>query len=135
MLNRLTVFLLMLLPLLPASGGEGAGGRYLLFEPAAVDIGEVSFTEGRVTVDFPFTNIAGKTVSIVDVHAQCGCTKASFSSVPVTPGKGGVVRVTLELKDLAGPQKRHLTVISTDGTIRRFSTITITGTVIRGDKP
>lgn len=104
---------------------ETQSTRFLLFTPAVVDIGDVDASEKTVSVPFTFTNISGSDIQLLDVHSQCSCTRPSFSRKTVPPGKESSLRVVLFLEDLTGPQKRHLTVISTDGEKRRFSTITI----------
>ena len=134
MLNKrftsiLFLTLSFLFPCLAA--GDGGGGRFLRFDEPCVDLGEVDASLEEVAVEFAFTNIHSAPVTVVDVYAQCSCTRPSFSPMVIKPGGGATIKVKLLLKDLTGPQKRHLTVISTDGEKRRFSTISIICTVKR----
>lgn len=124
MWNRIAIICLLLTSVLLPCRAQGGSGKLLQFENASIDLGDIPRGEDAA-VSFRFTNIAGVPVSVVDVHAQCGCTVPSFSGESVKPGKHGTVRVKLLTKDLSGPQKRHLTVIATNGEKRRFSTITI----------
>ena len=130
MWNKLLTLALMLLALLPCRA-QGGSGRLLRFDPAIVQLGEIESADGPVTVTFRFTNISDAAVSIVDVHAQCGCTEPEFSRASIAPGQESSLRVILHTRDLSGPQKRNLTVISSDGTRRRYSSISIECNVIQ----
>ena len=130
-LIRLLLTLLLSVQLYQVHAQETQSTRFLLFTPAVVDIGDVDASEKMVSVPFTFTNISGSDIQLLDVHSQCSCTKPVFSKKKVPSGKESSLRVVLFLEDLTGPQKRHLTVISTDGEKRRFSTITIICNVIR----
>ena len=130
LLSVFTAFLLSSLLSFAQGTGEG-GGRLLRFEPAVVNLGEIDASTGSVEVSFTFENISSSDVTVVDVHAQCGCTVPSFSHSSVKPGKKGVIKVKLLTNDLSGPQKRHLTVVSTNGETKRFSTISIVCSVKR----
>ena len=122
---RILAFLLIM-PMLPAAHAQqGASGRFLRFDPASVELGELKASQDSVCVNFKFENISGGDIAVSDVVAQCSCTKACFSKKTVPAGGKSSLRVTLYLKDLAGPQKRHLTVVSTNGERYRYSTITI----------
>jgi len=134
MLNRrltLTLFLTLSVLLPCFAQSAGGGGRLLRFDEAAIDLGEIDASRGEVEVAFTFENISSKPVTVLDVYAQCGCTVPAFSPESVNPGKKSVIKVKLLTKDLTGPQKRHLTVVSSDGENKRFSTISIICTVTR----
>ena len=114
------------MPTLPAAyAQQGASGRLLRFDPAAVNLGELKVSQDSVSVTFNFENISDGEVTVADVVPQCSCTKAFFSRKSIPAGGKSSLRVTLYLKDLTGAQKRHLTVISTNGERSRYSTITI----------
>ncbi len=112
-----------------------ASPRLLKFEPAVMDFGSVRFDAGSKTVDFVFSNISDKPVSILEVYAQCGCTKAVFDRRPVPVGGMSDISVTLDPSMLYGEQERHLTVISTNGDYRKYNTITLHGFVERDESP
>ncbi len=109
----------------------GDNPRILRFSPNVIDVDTIRFDGGGVTVRFVCENIADKPVTILDVHAQCGCTVPSFPRKPIGPGKTAVVEVTLNPETLFGAQKRHLTVVATNGDYRKFNTLTVTGYVQR----
>ena len=128
---KLILTLLLSVHLFQVPAQEEKSTRFLLFSPAVVNLGDVNASDQTVSVPFTFTNISDSDIQLLDVHSQCSCTKPVFSKKTVPSGKESSLQVTLFLKDLTGPQKRHLTVISTNGEKRRFSTITIVCNVIR----
>lgn len=111
--------------------GEGTP-RILSFEPNVISIDTVRYDAGEITVRFECTNICDKPVAIIDVLSQCGCTRPSFGKASIAPGKKGYVDVVFDPHTLFADQKRHLTVVATNGEYRKFSTLTITGYVDRG---
>lgn len=118
--------LLLIMPTFPAAHAQqGTSGRFLRFNPASVELGELKASQDSVCVNFKFENISDDSITVSDVVAQCSCTKAFFSKKTIPAGGRSSLRVTLYLKDLTGPQKRHLTVVSTNGERYRYSTITI----------
>lgn len=132
-MRRSASILLMVALLLPQALAWGEGTpRILRFEPAVIDIDTVRFDAGEIKVRFECVNISDKPVSIIDVRSQCGCLKPSFSTTSIAPGKKGHVDAVLDPKGLFADQKRHLTVVATNGDYRKFNTITVTGYVDRG---
>lgn len=111
--------------------GEGTP-RILNFEPNVISIDTVRYDAGEITVRFECTNICDKPVAIIEVRSQCGCTKPSFGKASIAPGKKGYVDVIFDPHSLFAEQKRHLTVVATNGEYRKFSTLTVTGYVDRG---
>ena len=111
--------------------GEGTH-RILSFEPNVISIDTVRYDAGEITVRFECTNICDKPVAIIDVRSQCGCTRPSFGKASIAPGKKGYVDVVFDPHTLFADQKRHLTVVATNGEYRKFSTLTVTGYVDRG---
>lgn len=111
--------------------GEGTP-RILRFDQPVIDIDTVRYDAGEITLRFECTNICDKAVAILEVRSQCGCAKASFSNTSIAPGKKGYVDVVFDPKGLFAQQKRHLTVVATNGDYRKFNTLTITGYVDRG---
>lgn len=124
------MYIALLLPQVNA-WGEGTP-RILRFDPATIDIDTVKFDAGEINICFECTNICDKPVVIIDVRSQCGCAKASFSSKSIAPGEKGRVNVVFDPKTLFADQKRHLTVVATNGDYKKFNTLTITGYVDRG---
>lgn len=105
--------------------------RLLRFSASVAEVDTIRFDGGEVTVRFECENISDKAVTILDVHPQCGCTTPVFPRTSIAPGKTAVVEVTLHPESLFGEQKRHLTVVATNGDYRKFSTLTVHGYVQR----
>lgn len=126
------MFLIALWLLLPALSGWAATPRLLKFASPVIEIDTVRYDAGPVTVCFECENISDKPVSIVQVHAQCGCTVPEFSTVAFRPGEKSVVKVIFNPASLFGEQERHLTVVATNGDYKKFSTITLHGYVDKG---
>lgn len=109
----------------------GQTPRLLKFESSVIEIDTVRYDAGSFNVRFVFENISDKDVSIIDVHTQCGCTKPLFSRASLHPGCKGHIDVEFNPSTLFAEQKRHMTVIATNGDYRKFSTLTIHGYVLR----
>lgn len=119
--------------LLPRVSARGEGTpRILRFEPSVISIDTVRYDAGVINVRFECVNICDKPVAIIDVRSQCGCAKPSFSPQSIAPGEKGCVDVSFDPKSLFAYQKKHLTVVATNGDYRKFNTLTITGYVDRG---
>ena len=132
-MKTIKIILVLLAIFIPRAIVRGEGKpRILRFEPAVISIDTVRYDAGELTVRFECTNICDKPVAILDVRSQCGCAKASFGKASIAPGKKGYVDVVFDPKDLFAEQKRHLTVLASNGDYRKFNTLTLTGYVDRG---
>lgn len=100
-------------------------GRLLKFDPSVVRIDTVRYDGGPVKVTFVCTNISDKPVVILDVRSQCGCFTADVPKKSIAPGAKAKVVATFNPHTLFGDQKRHLTVVATNGDYKRFNTITL----------
>ncbi len=104
--------------------------RLLEFENPVRDIGEVRQENGAIKLDFNYTNISDKPVVILDIHSQCGlCLNGKFDTKPLQPGKSSKVAVTFDPETKYGEFKTSLTVIADNGDYRKFSTLTVSGSV------
>ena len=74
----------------------------LRFEEPVAEIGSVRYDGGSVSVRFTFTNIADKPVTVLDVHAMCGCTVPQWDRKSVKPGKTGWIDVTYDPTSFIG---------------------------------
>lgn len=129
--HTITYFLAVVVSLAWIIPMSGQTARLLRFEPSVIEIDTVRFDQGAFNVRFEYINISDKEVSIIDVHSLCGCAKPVFSRESVRPGEKGHIDVSFDPSTLFAEQKRHLTVISTNGEYRKFNTITIHGYVLR----
>lgn len=132
-MKTIKIILVLLAIFIPRAIVRGEGKpRILSFDPNVISIDTVRYDAGEITVRFECTNICDKPVAIIDVRSQCGCTRPSFGKASIAPGKKGYVDVVFDPHTLFADQKRHLTVVATNGEYRKFSTLTITGYVDRG---
>ena len=129
--NKLILSLLAVLSWAATTAAQDKTERLLRFTPATIEIGTVRFDGGPVKVTFEYENISGSPVSILDVRAQCGCTAPEYSHSALAPGKKGKVEVTFDPSQTFGEQKRYLTVVASNGTYRKLSTIQVHGYVER----
>ena len=126
--SRILSFLLALGLALPA----GAQDRGLLrFETLAQAVDTVRFDSGTVTLLYPFENVSGKTVTILEVRSTCGCFTGEAQARVLRPGARSAIAAVLDPSTLYGPQSRHLTIVSTDGERTLLNDVAATGYVLR----
>lgn len=125
---RILAFLLILGLTLSA----GAQDRGLLrFETLAQTVDTVRFDSGTVTLRYPFENVSGKTVTILEVRSTCGCFTGEAQARVLQPGARSVIVAVLDPSTLHGPQSRHLTIVSTDGERTLLNDVAAAGYVLR----
>lgn len=125
---RIFPFLLLLGLALPA----GAQGRRLLrFDAQVQTVDTVRFDSGSKTLRYPFENVSGKTVTILEVRSTCGCFTGEAATRVLQPGTRSVLTAVLDPSTLHGPQTRHLTIVSTDGEQILLNDVTVSAYVLR----
>ena len=112
-------------------GARAQEARLLRFETREQCIDTVRFDGGVITLRYPFRNVSGKTVTILEVHSTCGCFTGESSARVLAPGARAVLTAVLNPENLHGPQNRHLTVLATDGTTEKMSSLAVKGFVLR----
>ncbi len=70
--------------------------------------------EGTTTLSFPFRNIGGETLDILDIHKSCGCASVSLTDTRIPSGGEGTVLVALDLSGHEGTQNRTVEVLTND---------------------
>lgn len=103
--------------------------RLLRFDEPVRELDTVREIDGVVKLRYEFTNISDKSVTLLDVHTQCGCFEPAYSREPVAPGGRGVVNAVFDPKNRLGVFSIGLTVISTNGDYKKFNTLKINGYV------
>lgn len=98
------------------------------FKETVYDFGTIKEAKGAVKHTFVVTNTGNKPLIIVDAVASCGCTKPTFESKPIKPGKTGKVTVTFSPAGRNGTFRKTIKV-KTNG-VNKVSTLTITGSII-----
>ena len=67
------------------------------------------------------------------VHAQCGCTAATWSREAIPAGGKAVIDVEYDPSRFIGPQSNGLTVIADNGSYRKYSTLVVKAEVLRDE--
>ena len=103
----------------------------LRFSDPVQTVDTLRFDSGERSLRYSFRNISSKPVTILEVHSGCGCFTGEVSSRSLAPGAEAVLTARFSPENLHGPQNRHLTVVSSDGTDTFLSSITVQGYVLR----
>jgi len=123
----ITVFLSLALCL----GAQAQDGRLVRFSQAEQQVDTVRFDSGAITLRYPFENVSGKKVTVLEVHSGCGCFTGQVNTRVVAPGAKAVLTAVFDPKSLYGPQNRHLTIVTSDGTNTVLSSVSVKGYVLR----
>ena len=127
-----TIAILLLSLCLPVTAGA-QGSALLRFSNPEQGVDTVRFDGGTVTLRYPFENVSGKTVTVLEVHSTCGCFTGEVDARSLKPGAKGVLTAVFDPKSLYGDQTRHLTVVATDGTDTVLGSVTVKGYVLRDE--
>ncbi|MCH5220121.1 MAG: DUF1573 domain-containing protein [Muribaculaceae bacterium] len=77
--------------LVPRAAAEGAA---ISFKQKEYNFGMVDEKGGGVSHEFEFTNTGDAPLVIISATASCGCTRPTYPTEPIAPGKTGVIKVT-----------------------------------------
>ena len=105
--------------------------RLLKFTEPEQQVDTVRFDSGTVALYYPFKNVSGKDVIILEVHSGCGCFTGETDKRTLAPGASAVLKASFNPASLHGAQNRHLTLVATDGTDTVLSSVSVTGFVLR----
>ncbi len=81
------------------------------FENTVFDFGTVIQGE-KVSYTFKFKNTGDKPLVVSDVTTSCGCTVASYSKEPLSPGSEGYIKITFDTSGRKNNQHKIITVTS-----------------------
>ncbi|MBQ3440255.1 MAG: DUF1573 domain-containing protein [Bacteroidales bacterium] len=126
-----TIVILVCLCLPLAAGAQGSALLRFTEPEQAVDT--VRFDSGAITLRYPYENVSGQTVTILEVHSTCGCFTGKVDTRSLRPGGKGVLVAVFDPKSLYGDQTRYLTVVTTDGTDNVLNSIAVKGYVLRDE--
>lgn len=127
--RTIVILLCLALPL----GARAQGSALLRFTEPDQTVDTVRFDGAPVTLRYPFVNVSGKTVTVLEVHSTCGCFTGEAKPRSLKPGEKGVLEAVFDPKSLYGSQNRHLTVVASDGTETVLSSIALKGYVLRDE--
>lgn len=128
-IRTIAILLCLCLPL--AAGAQGSALLRFVEPEQAVDT--VRFDSGAITLRYPYENVSGKTVTILEVHSTCGCFTGEVDTRSLHPGGKGVLVAVFDPKSLYGDQTRYLTVVASDGADNVLSSIAVKGYVLRDE--
>ena len=80
---------------------KAAGWADRLFSESAHDFGPVP-RGAKVRHNFVLTNRTGEAITIVNVHASCGCTTGRALASLVPPGQSAVVEAEMDTRNFVG---------------------------------
>ena len=126
---RIILMLVLSLGLLSEAWAQGDG--LVRFSTPEQTVDTVRFDGGAITLRYPFTNVSQKRVTVLEVHSNCGCFTGQVNNRVLAPGATAVLTAVLDPKSLHGDQKRHLTIVTTDGTETILSSVSVKGYVLR----
>ena len=126
-----TIAILMCLCLPLAAGAQGSA--LLRFSEPEQAVDTVRFDSGAITLRYPYENVSGQAVTILEVHSTCGCFTGEVDLRSLRPGAKGVLTAVFDPKSLYGDQTRYLTVVASDGTDQVLSSIAVKGYVLRDE--
>ncbi len=106
----------------------GGGKAKIVFEEVKHDFGNIQEAKGAASHTFEFVNEGNANLVIIDVTAQCGCTRPEYPKSPIAPGKKGKIKVTFNPNGRPGGFEKVVTV-RTNGSPGKVR-LKITGNVI-----
>ena len=86
-IRTIAILLCLCLPL--AAGAQGSA--LLRFSEPEQAVDTVRFDSGAITLRYPYENVSGKTVTILEVHSTCGCFTGEVDTRSLRPGGKGVL--------------------------------------------
>ena len=66
----------------------------IVFSEKQYDFGVIAENGGPVSHFFEFTNTGDAPLVIISATASCGCTRPTYPTEPIAPGKKGKIKVT-----------------------------------------
>lgn len=92
------------------------------------DFGAFDENLGRVYCNFRLVNTGDEPIAIINVRANCGCTRPEYDTSPIAPGDTSVIRVGFDPSGRPGRFVKYVNV-DLDSSPKR-SSLRIMGTVI-----
>lgn len=101
----------------------------ITFAETRRDMGIIKEADGKVTVEYPFTNTGDQPLSIATAYGTCDCAKIKYPTKPVAPGASGKITITYNPKHRKGEVLATITVVSNDPASKRTKLL-LKGTVL-----
>lgn len=97
----------------------------LQFAQTAFDFGNISDRHDPIVHEFAFTNISDEPVAILSVSTGCGCTRPSYPTEPIKPGKSAKIKITFLPAGQAGQINKDIKVRYRSATARSSKRVTL----------
>lgn len=111
---------------------QEAKGPQITFAEKDYNFGLVPENGGPVTHFFEFTNTGDAPLVIISATASCGCTRPSYPTEPIAPGKKGKIKVTYLPEGRPGEFVRMVKVrTNVESKAAKKINLKITGTVTK----
>lgn len=107
---------------------DNTGGATIKFAEKEYNFGIVPINGGGVSHSFEFTNTGDAPLVIISATASCGCTRPTYPTEPIAPGKKGKIKVTYLPEGRPGEFNRVVKVRTNDKNAKKISLV-IKGTV------
>lgn len=104
------------------------GAPQIVFAEKSYNFGIVPEKGGPITHYFEFTNTGDAPLVIISATASCGCTRPSYPTEPIAPGKKGKIKVTYLPEGRPGEFDKVIKVRTNAKDTKKIS-LTIRGTV------
>ncbi|MBO4582341.1 MAG: DUF1573 domain-containing protein [Bacteroidales bacterium] len=75
------------------AAGTQTEKAYFSLDTRQVSFGKLTVGNAK-TMEVKFTNTGKKTLVLMDVYTNCGCTTVDWPRDPFAPGKSGVIKIT-----------------------------------------
>lgn len=107
---------------------DKAKGAEIRFAEKTYNFGTIPENGGPVSHFFEFTNTGSAPLVIISATASCGCTRPSYPTEPIAPGKKGKIKVTYLPEGRPGEFDKVIKV-RTNAKDGKKTSLKITGTV------
>lgn len=111
-----------------ASKKEAGVGPQISFAEKQYNFGIVAENGGPISHFFEFTNTGDAPLVIISATASCGCTRPTYPTEPIAPGKKGKIKVTYLPEGRPGEFDKVVKVRTNAKDSKKIS-LKITGTV------
>lgn len=106
----ITLLLALIVTFSASARKKSSGEASVKFTETSWNFGNIPENGGMVSHEFEFENQGDGNLIIKDATAQCGCTRPSYPTNPIAPGKKGKLKVTYNPKGRPGSFSKDVTV-------------------------
>lgn len=106
---------------------DESGNPVISFAEQTHDFGIIPADKNFVSTEFEFTNTGNAPLVIIEAKAECGCTRPSYPTHPIAPGKKGKIKVTFNPHGYSGGFTKSVKLKTNAGS--KVKVLKITGVV------